>query len=145
MIDNIFMFSDAQTLAGSKHLSSNVADITGGTQGKDPFGNAINIPTAAGKLFLNVLITTVVAAGTCEVDLYSGSSATITSSMVHVCGLTIPSGAAAGSVFSVGVPPSDVAWDRYLGVIIDKASNAVTGNVDIWLGANPVTTHQLPR
>jgi hypothetical protein len=146
MIDALYMFSDGQTSLGSNTASTYYADLTGATQGKDAFGNSINIPLSAGKLYLNVLVTVAVASAALTVDLYTAANTTINASDTKVCGMSIPSGTVAGEMFSIGVDMQSATWLRYMGVVYDGASagvGAATG-VDCWLDTSPVTTQKLP-
>jgi len=147
MVDEFYRFCDAQSVAGGDTVGATaVADMTGGTQGKDAFGNAINVPVAAAKLFMNVLVTTVIAAGSFRVGLYTrASSATITSADTELCSVEIPSGSAAGSMFSVGCAQNGATFARYVGALVDVDTDDVTGNIDVWMDINPVTTQKLPH
>lgn len=147
MVDNLFFLSNAQDVSGGDHVTSSVMDMVSGTNtAKDAFGNTILVPVAAAKLFMNVLVTTVIAAGSFRIGLYTrASSATITSADTEICAVSIPSGSAAGEMFSVGCAQNGATFARYVGGLIDVDTDDVTGNVDIWLDINPVTTQKLPH
>lgn len=147
MIDSLYQFSIAQGSLASNTASQYYADLTGATQAKDAFGNSINVPLGAAKLYLNVMITTVLAGGALTVSLYTAANTTINASDTKIAGMTIPNGAVAGEMFSVGIQVHSATWLRYIGVVYDDASAATptSGNVDTWLSLNPVTTNKLPR
>lgn len=145
MMDKLFRFSDGQTSLGSNTVSDFYSDLTGGTDGKDAFGNAIKVPIGDGKLYVNCRVNVAVATAALTVDLYTATGAP-TSSGTKVAGMSIPLGAKAGSYHSFGIPAGDVTWLRYAGIVYDAAS-AGTGaatSVDTWVDISPVTGNVLP-
>jgi len=145
MIDSIYKFGDNETDIAGNQASEYYVDLTGATQGKDAFGNAINVPFGGARMHLNVLVLTVIGTAALTVDLYTASDTTINASDTLICGMTIPLSAAAGTLWSVGIDMHSATWLRYLGVVYDKATSNPTGAIDCWLDIHPVTTNKLPR
>lgn len=150
MVDSLFMFSDAQSVASVLDDAWTDAtyymDLTGGTQGKDAFGNSINIDIFDQKLFLNVRVTTTTAGNALKVALWTDADTTFAGSGTRMAELLIPSAAAAGECYSVGIP-SNMTILRYLivGYETNSATHMSAGALDCWIGTEPVTPNFLPH
>jgi len=150
MLDSLYMFSDAQSVAAvvddAWTDATNYADLTGGTQGKDAFGNAINIDVFDAKLFLNVRVTTLLAGNALKVALWTDADTTFAGSGTRMAELLVPDAAAVGECYSVGIP-SNMTILRYLivGYETDTSTHMSAGALDCWIGLNPVTPNFIPH
>jgi hypothetical protein len=136
MLESSFTFSDGQSVAtladGSSLISTNVAKIKDVL--KDAWGNS-KAPEIGG-LCLAVQVKTVLVGSTSklDVDLYTHSTATVTSGK-KIAGIQIPAESAAGWRGGIQfVPGTEV--DEYIGVVFTARGNTITSSaIDASLGA----------
>lgn len=144
MRDALWIFSADQTLIiahSTPTISTNVCDLTGGTQDLDGFLNSIDQNIGENGLFkVNMVLSTgyVGNAAGLYVSFYSHTAVGVESGTMH-WRVLIPTGAVAGSTYVMVAPIADLK--RYCGLsYYANTGNGTAGAISAWAGL----THQSP-
>lgn len=130
-----YEFCDATSIVGDNNT------LTRGTTNykanaaanKDAWGSSIDAQIG-GMTFVVEVTTALTAAMSATVYLATHTSNTLTSGN-NICSVAIPANAAAGSIYTVGVPVG--TWrHNYLGVVVVGSGNIEAGNINARLTAD---------